>query len=256
MKRIITLAAAAMALALMLLPAPALAGDAGNVARVTYWTIRDGHEADFEAGLKAHNQLHVDQQDPNALLTWQIVTGKRNGQYLRGSFGHDWADFDQESATAEADAADSAKNIDPHIAGAEPVFGVAMPELSNPGSGGPRGVSQVIYFHVRPGKQQQFQGVIGKIHAALGKVEGGWPSYLWWELATGSLPTYVVSLPRDNWAGFAAGDTPLGAAVAAEYGPEETKKIFEALGDAVEHEHSYISVLRADLSYMPAPAAE
>ena len=255
MKRIITLAAAAMALALMLLPAPALAGDAGNVARVTYWTIRDGHEADFEAGLAAHNQIHVDQQDPNALLTWQIVTGKRNGQYLRGSFGHDWADFDQESAIAEADAADSAKNIDPHIANAEPVFAVAMPELSNPGSG-PSSVSQVIFFHVRPGKQQQFEGVIGKIHAALGKVEGGWPAYIWYEVSTGSLPTYVVSLPRGNWAGFEPGDTSLGAAVAAEYGAEGAGKIFEALGDAIEHQHSYITVLRTDLSYLPAPASD
>jgi hypothetical protein len=255
MQRSITLAAAVVALALLVLPAPAVAEDAGNVARVAYWTVRDGHEADFEAGLAAHNQLHADQNDPNALLTWRIVTGKRNGQYLRASFGHEWADFDRESAMAEADQADSAKNIDPYVAKREPVFGLAMPQLSNPG-GPSAGVNRVIYFHVHSGKQQQFEGVIAKIHAALSKVEGGWPAYHWYEMLTGSLPTYVVALPRANWAGFAPGETPFGEAIAAEYGADGAKKIFEALGDAVEHEYSYISVFRADLSYLPAPASD
>ena len=243
---------AVLALALLLAPAPAPAEDGGNVARVAYWTIRDGHVADFEAGLAAHNQLHVAQKDPHPLLTWEIVSGKRTGQYIRGSFGHEWADFDQEAANAEADAADSAKNLDPHIASAEPVFGVARPELSNPPSGPPSGVSQVIYFHVNQGMAQQFVGAIKKVHAALGKVEGGWPSYLWYDLASGSLPTYVLSLPRANWAGFAPGDPSLFDAVAAEYGPEDAQSIFAEFSAAVEHQHAFFSVFRGDLSYMPA----
>ncbi|MFQ5350695.1 MAG: hypothetical protein ACE5EG_09660 [Thermoanaerobaculia bacterium] len=251
MKRVVTAAALAITLVLMLL-VPAAAEAGGNVARVSYWTVRDGHEADFEAGLAAHNQLHAAENDPTALLTWQIVSGKRNGQYLRASFGHEWADFDQESSMAEADAADAAKNLDPHIARDEPVFGVLMPQLSNPASGPPSGVSRVIYFHVRPGKQGLFQGVIGRIHAALSKVEGGWPPYVWYELASGSLPTYVVSLPRANWAGFAESDPGLAEVIAAEYGPEGMQEVFAALGEAVEHEHSYFSVFRADLSYIPA----
>ncbi len=40
-----------LALLLLLAPAPAPAQEAGNVARVVYWTVRDGHQADFEAGL-------------------------------------------------------------------------------------------------------------------------------------------------------------------------------------------------------------
>jgi hypothetical protein len=240
----------ALALALLLSPVSALAGDDGNVASVTYWTVRDGHEEEFEAGVAAHNKIHADNNDPQAYLTWRIVSGKRNGQYLRASFGHDWADFDAVSEFAEADDADAAANVTPHIAKAEPVYGVALPDISNPPTG-PSSLSQVVYFHVEPGKQAQFMGAVGKIHAALEKVEGGWRPYVWYELRTGSSPTFVVSLPSANWAGLAR-DERLMAAVAAEHGPEGLQKIMQAFGDAIEHEHSYISVFRADLSYIPA----
>lgn len=238
-------------LALALAPAMASAQDGGEVARVTYWKIRDGHLADFEAGLAAHNQLHVEQKDPHPLLTWQIVSGKREGQYLRGSFGHEWSDFDVDPATAEADAADSAKNLDPHIERAEPVFGIFQPELSSPPSGPPSRVSRVIYFHLHPGKERQFAEAVGKVHAALQEVEGGWPAYLWYELVSGSLPTYVLSLPRADWAGFDPGDRKMGAAIAAKHGEEAAKAIFERLFEAVEGQYSYFSVLRTDLSYFP-----
>lgn len=252
MRRAFIWSGAVLALALLLAPAPAPAqDDGGNVARVVYWKVRDGHEADFEAGLAAHNQVHVAQKDPHALLTWQIVSGKRNGEYLRGSFGHQWADFDQDSAIAEADEADSAQNIDPHIERAEPIYGEFLPELSNP-SDGPASVSRVSYFHLRPGKRRQFEDAVAKIHAALGKVEGGWKPYFWYRLLSGRMPTYVVSSPREGWAGFTPGDQSIGAVMAAEYGEEEAGEIWATLYDAVESQYSYFSVLRQDLSYFPA----
>lgn len=241
------------ALALLLTPAPAPAQEGGNVARVVYWTVRDGHQADFETGLAAHNQVHVAQKDPHALLTWQIVSGKRTGQYLRGSFGHQWADFDVDPAVAAADEADSAKNVDPHIQSAEPIFGRFVPELSNPVQGGePATVSWVIYYHLHQGKARQFREAVGKIHAALGKVEGGWPAYHWYSLSSGDLPTYVLSLPRANWAAFAPGETPLAAAVAAAHGEEGAAAIWQSMSDAVESQYAYYAVLRMDLSYFPA----
>lgn len=242
-----------LALCLLLAPAPAPAQEGGNVARVVYWTIRDGHQSDFEAGLAAHNQLHAAQKDPHALLTWQIVSGKRTGQYLRGSFGHNWADFDVDPEVAAADEADSAKNIDPHIASAEPIFGEFLPELSNPVQGGePSTVSHVHYFHLHPGKAGQAREAIAKVHAALAKVEGGWPPYHWYSLSSGHLPTFVLSLPRANWAAFDPRDPSMGAVMRAEYGEEGAGEIFDSFADAIESQYAYHAVLRTDLSYFPA----
>lgn len=246
----IVVSAVLLALGLMLVPTSA---EGGDVARVTYWTVRDGHADDFEAGLKAHNGFHARHNDPQALLTWEIVTGKRAGQYIRASFDHEWADFDAAGEMVEADDADAAANVDPHIAASQPVIAVALRDLTNPGDGPPFALSRVIYFHVRPGKQRQFLEAVGKIHAALSKVEGGWPAYFWYEIVDGgTIPTYVVSLGRKSWADFDPGDKNMAAVISAEYGAEGTAELFAAIGDAVEHEHSYTAAFRADLSYLPA----
>lgn len=108
---------AALAAAAALAAGAAAAQDApGTIARVTYWTLHSGTVADFEKGLQAHNAFHAEQGDPHPIHTWRVITGERAGQYLRGSFGHHWADFDEPAKWAEADDADAAANVDPFLA--------------------------------------------------------------------------------------------------------------------------------------------
>ncbi len=118
---------------LLVLPALAQAQEEpGVVARWTYWTIKAGMEDQFEEGLKRHNAFHKSQNDDWALHTWQVVTGKNSGKYVRGSFDHHWADFDAEDEMAEADAADSATNIDPYIEAGRPAIYNYLADLSRP----------------------------------------------------------------------------------------------------------------------------
>ena len=109
----------APALVLLLAAVPLAAQDAaGTLAHVTFWSVDD--VAGFEAGLVAHNAFHVAQKDPSALFTWRVISGERNGQYVRASFGHTWADFDTEEKMAPADDADSAVHLTPYITHSDP----------------------------------------------------------------------------------------------------------------------------------------
>lgn len=224
---------------------PAAAQDGGNLSSIVTWSIQAGSTEEFEAGLVAHNQFHADQGDPVPIMTWMIVSGPAVGSYGRGSFGHSWADFDQDEEFAKADTADSAATITPYIKSSNPTIWAEMPELSNPADG-PGNVLRVIQFAVRPGHAGAFEQGVAKIHAALS--EHDWPSYLWHSLVDGGrTPTYAVVLPRENYAGFAPGETTFMEAL-GEDGPA----ILQAMGAATESQMSFTLQLRTDLSYFPA----
>ena len=242
------------ALVLLLAAAPLAAQDGGGtLARVTFWSVND--VAGFEAGLVAHNAFHAAQKDPSALHTWQIISGERTEQYVHASFGHTWADFDAEEKMAPADDADSAVHLTPFITHSEPGTYRFIPEISRPAAGGPTPLARILVFHVKFGMSRQFEGAVAKIHAALNEVED-WGSYFWYERVEGGpVPTYVVSLPSANWAGFAPHEPGLAAVVGKEYG-DQAAAIFEALEGAVESEDTYTIAYRKDLSHIPSAATE
>lgn len=244
MRRATHVVVALLALAVAVVPADAQDGGA-TLASVTYWTVAPGTTAQFEAGLAAHNQLHVEQGDPVALLTWQVLSGPRVGQYGRGSFGHVWSDFDVDPQTAAADAADSAVHVTPYIAGAEPMVWNHLTDLSN-SADEPGAVSRIIEFSLRPGHEQAFIEAIRRIHAILS--EHDWLPYDWYALVDGGeIPTMAVVLPRDNYAGFAPPDPDLAKVLG-----EEAAEIFGIIGKATRRQVNSTVAFRPDLSYLPS----
>jgi hypothetical protein len=224
----------------------------GDIARMTYWEAKEGMESEFEEGLKKHNEFHVQQGDEDPLYTWQIVTGKYAGTYARGSFGHHWADLDLPEEYVMADEADSAETLDPYIGSAVPVIYRYLADWSRPGTNkGPAAMSRVVHYHVKNGMSGKFGDAIEKIHKAIGETD--WPAdYFWYEVVDGGdMPTFVLALPSDDWAGFAPVDPPMGEMLAGVYGEDGVKDIWAAF-QSVDEQHSATYVFREDLSYIPA----
>lgn len=236
------------ALTIAALVLPVAAHGQGNITRVTYWTVDRGAGAQFEAGLKAHNKLHADQGDDWAFHTFQVLTGPNTGKYIRITFGHEWADFDTEGDNLEGDAEDAAMHTAPYIEDAKTSFYEALPDISR--SGPPTGMSRSVFFHLKYGHRREFVDAITKIHQAL---EGkDWRPYAWYRLADGGWsPTYVVTLPSPDWAGFAPSDTTLAQVVEEEYG-DAAAEIWAALESSVSKSWSQTLSRRADLSYVPS----
>ena len=90
------------------------------------------------------------------------------------------------------------------------------------------------------------------------------PSYVLWSEVSeqqhptevvdgGDIPTFIVVLPSDNWAGFAPADPSIGEMLGEAYGEEGAAKIFAAF-ESVDEQHSATFAYRPDLSYTPAMA--
>ena len=245
--------AACSVLALILVPV-ALAQDepSGDIARMSYWEAKDGMETEFEEGIRKHNAFHAMKGDPQAIHTWQIVTGKYAGTYARGSFGHTWAELDIPEDFQAADSADAAETMDPYMESDVPVIYRYLADWSRPpAGGGPAALTRVIHFHVKNGKSRMFRDAITKIHKAIGETERP-VHYFWYEVVDGGdIPTYIVALPKDNWAGFAPLEQSMGEMLAEVYGEEGAAEISAAF-TSVDEQHSATYAYREDLSYLPA----
>lgn len=223
----------------------------GRLAFLTEWTIAAGSTADFEAGLKRHNEVHARHDDPVPLLTWEVVTGEDAGKYWRGSFGQHWADFDQDEV--EGDAEDSAVNLDPYITAAVPRIWGMMAEVSNaPDSPGPAALAEVVEFRVHMDGMEGFMGAIKSAHAATVKSE--WPvPYLWYALVNGGMrPTFALVLPHDDWADFKEPDPSFGEMVFGALGAEAAGEMMSTFGATIKSEKTYVLAFRPDLSYLPS----
>ena len=232
---------------------PVLAQEqAETLAWITYWTIEPHSSAKFEEAIKKHNAFHKAQNDPNAALTWEILTGKMTGHYMRGAVGRQWADFDAPGVDEVADAADVAATIGPHIARAKTVVYEFWPDLSRLPEGGPSKLARIVHFNIKRGSQGRLKEAIGRAHEAIGK--SNWPTtYAWYEVVDGGhRPTFALVLPKENWAGFASPEKTFDKMLTEVYGAEEAGKILSAFGESIEDESSFTIGQRLDLSYLPA----
>jgi len=223
-----------------------------NVARVTAWKIKPGMVQQFEQGLKRHNEFHHKQQDKSAFYTFQVISGEGTGIYLRVAVGRNWEDFDAEEKTAAADAADSATNVLPYIEGGITRYYVFLPDVSRPTAGDePSALASVLTFHLKIGQTEDFLYSIRKIHEAIGKTN--WPvNYEWYTLVNGGEgPTFVLVLPRKNWADFKEPAKSFDKMLDEAFGHHEAELLLKHLDSTIHSEGSEIVRYRPDLSYRP-----
>jgi len=240
---------------LQLLATAAVAQEAPIIARVVSYKVRPGMEQKFEDGMKRHNDFHAKQKDTGTHDMYVVSSGENTGTYIRMAPGRKWEDFDAEEAWAgQADAADSAVNLDPYVAAAAPAYYRFRNDLSSPldPAAKPERMYAVIYFQVKQGRFDDMVAVLKRRNEALRKAN--WQrAYLWYTLVNGGAGgTFVLALPRTKWADF----NPLPKAPAEVYdevfGRGEADALSRLFNEAVEASRSEIVTYRPDLSHRPA----
>jgi hypothetical protein len=112
---------------------------------------------------------------------------------------------------------------------------------------------EVISFHVRYGKGDDFRSAVAKAHEANQKVKS--PNhYSWYRLVNGGPGgTYVLTIDHANWASFAddPGVKPLRERLREAFGEQEAMSVIERLNASIESTYSDLIQPRPDLSYMP-----
>lgn len=227
----------------------------GSIAWVSFVKASPGWEQQFEEGAKKHIAWHRKQKDTWRWSAWQYVTGDNTGMYGYGSFEHRWEDFDNPGVPADADQADYQNTLAPYVESAVSRLYMSLPKVSQPWEG-TAAMEEILEFQVKYGKEREFSYAIRKFHEAIQQTK--WPvQYEWYRLMNGGEhPTFVLVLPRGNWAAFKPLDKSFVAMLEEAYGEEEAHRLLQSFDATIRSLSTSIIRDRADLGYIPdAPPA-
>lgn len=238
---------------LVLLPAaPAGAQErSGTITRWYLYTVRSGHDVQWEAAFREHVDWRRRQNDTWTWHTYVIVSGDRLGQYITMSADHAWADFD--AAGVSAHAADASSKLGPHVESLHGGFWSEIVDFSRPPeSPPPFPLIQIIDYGVKPGKRAVFERNVAQFGEALDAT--GFPAaYLWFVKPHGGAAarTFTRIVPRANWAALEPGPRSSYDAMRATFGEDGLQAWVAAFGESVEWLTSEFWQYRPDLSYVP-----
>jgi len=225
-----------------------------TLASIESQTPKSGMVKQYEDGRKQKAAWHKQQNDPLPLYVWETISGEHTGTYLVGRLGQHWADLDKPPIPDQADVDEYNKVIGGYVQSIVTRYWELMPKVSKPTSSQePSKFSQILTFHVRMGKEEDFRSAIDRITEAINKTN--WPvNYFWYALASGGpTGTFVLVIPHSSWADFEPkpGMKPFDEMLKQAFGQAEADSITKRLDAAVETESSELIQLRPDLSYIP-----
>ena len=227
----------------------------GTLAALEFQKPKNGMVKQYEDGRTQKAAWHKQQKDPQPLLVWEILSGDSTGTYIVGRLGKHWSDFDKPATPAQAELEEFQKVVGNYVDSIVARYYDLMPEISNPDrSGTPPKLDEIITFHVRYGNESDFRSAIGRVYDAAQKTK--WPvHYEWYVLHSGGdVGTYVLFLPRANWADFEdkVDVNPFREMLKDAFGQAEADSIVDRIDTSVQSETSEIIQFRPDLSDLPS----
>ena len=226
----------------------------GTIAGLEFQTPKNGMVKQYEEGRKAKAEWHKQQKDKDALFVSEVLTGENMGTYIVGRFGMHWADMDKPTVSDAADLEQYKKLIGSYVEKLTSAYYEFLPKWSNPSSEMSPKYIEVVTFHVRFGKGDDFRSAIAKVHEANQKLKTP-THYSWFRLANGGPGgTYVLTTDHANWASFEDDPAvkPLRDRLREAFGEQEAMSVIERLNGSIESTYSDLVQPRPDLSYIPA----
>jgi hypothetical protein len=226
----------------------------GTIAGLEFQTPKNGMVKQYEDGRKAKVEWHKQQKDKDALLVSEVLTGENMGSYIVGRFGMHWADMDKPSVTDAADLEQYRKSIAPYVEKLTASYYEFLPKWSNPPPDMTPKYIEVVTFHVKYGKGDDFRSAVAKVHEANQKLKVT-EHYSWYRLVNGGRgSTYVLTFDHANWASFEDDPAvkPLRDRLREAFGEQEAMSVIERLNGSIEGTYSDLIQPRPDLSYIPA----
>ena len=244
-----TLALAALALAFA---SPAAAEEMekpGELASVWVFWPQPGHQAEMEAGIKAHGAWRKEAGEGWVWNVWQPVVGEDMAHFVIRSAGHHWADLDAQEAWEQQSGAFAkyAEQMGAHVARVEHYLTKMDAEHSKwDFEGLPRYVG-VSTNHLAPGAYGRVLEGLGKIHKAA--VDGQWTHSWGVSWTVGGAGGMTVAFPYPSWADMAEPDPPFMKLLADSLGsPEAAREMMEQFQSAFVDQSYTIYAFRPDLS--------
>jgi hypothetical protein len=226
----------------------------GTIAALEFQTPKNGMVKQYEDGRKAKLEWHKQQKDKDSLYVFEVLTGPNMGSYVVGRFGMHWADLDKPSVSDAADLEQYRKSIAPYVEKLTAAYYEYLPKWSNPATDSNAKYNEIVTFHIRYGKGDDFRSAVAKVHEANEKLKVP-THYYWYRLVNGGPGgTWVLSTDHPNWASFDDDPAvkPLRDRLREAFGEQEATSIIERLNASIEHTESELVQFRSDLAYVPA----
>ncbi|HSR54248.1 MAG TPA: hypothetical protein VLV83_25770 [Acidobacteriota bacterium] len=213
---------------------------------------KEGMEALFRQGYRRHLEWHREKNDPLVWYGWTVVTGERIGQFIDGTFGLAFADFDRRVEPA-ADRADFAQTTAPF---ANPVYRRAYRLRTQLSTASPLEEREpppmiaAIHVRVRPGKEEVFEEALRRLRARLQESSDPSP-YTWYQLINGGEhPSYLWMIPVFGFASLETSPVTLADLVSHALPPDRAAALQASLAQAVHGSVSEIWLYQPDLTYL------
>jgi hypothetical protein len=227
-----------------------------SVARVLNIKIKPGTAPQFEEGWKKFHQWEQQQNVPLTFHTWTIVSGPRTGQYVTGTFGHDWKDFDARTKFLPAIWEHIWADVGPYVESTVMSYWVYREDLSGPPPNAgqtPPAFSEVTTFFLKIGGGPAVTDAIKAVGAAIEKSHWQGKPSGWYSLVNGGYGgALALSTGHENWADFQPPEPDLFKMINDVYGQEGAAALFKKFNSGVRNVRTEIWRYRPDLSYIPA----
>lgn len=219
--------------------------------------VKPGMAAQYEQGRAKHMAWHKTQNDTWSWDTWEITTGENTGNYLVGTCGHPWKDFDTREKFNVADGANAQATMGSALAGQTMAYYVRRADLSDPEqpSATPPSYLSVTHFSVKPEGISDFTNGVKQVVAAFAKSNTPRSHSDWYMLANGGRgPEFVLVQERKSIGDMAGPSSKTLDQVMQEAYGNEGATMMNTLRKAYYRTDSYLLHFRSDLSYMPPKA--
>lgn len=223
-----------------------------QLSRVYFVVPKPGMELQFEKAMRGHLAWHKQKNDKWRWDVRYTDTGRRTGEYIFISGGHQWTDFDNPPVSAQEDGEHFYTHASQFVQSSTSLILQTRPDLSRGDPNAPQPpIMAVTYFYLKYGKTMQFEEAVKQITDALNKanhpVRSAWAQVV----SSGRNATFVLTTPRQKWADFSPANPSVRQTVESAYGKAQADAIFKAMEESVDFTEAKITVSRPDLSYTP-----
>lgn len=228
----------------------ALAADPSRADRAAFlFAYHISDAAKFDAAYRDHLAWHRDHKDHLVWYGWNIVAGPRTGMFIDGTFGSGFEAIDRRPALKEDGAhfaAGAGRYSTPAIYSGWSLWSAPSTDFGLENRK-PSAMTDVLRIIVASDKRRSFENAL----IAAGKSNRKGLRWTWYRAAMGErIPSYLVFIPRADFAALASQPRNFGDLAVAAYGlSPATAERLEAMIESIDSETWRY---RPDLSYFPS----
>lgn len=218
-----------------------------QILSLTEFTIKPGHSAAFQEGVKSWKECYLDNEGTWTWNTWSRMNGK-GSVYLLTSYTSSWAEMDEEDEAGSMCAPVALQLIMPNVEVAENQYFYTMPGWSaTPGEEQPN-VVEVTYFKIK--HYDRFVDLVSGVTGIIEDVEGDKRST--WYNSYGRSPGqfhYMSVVGHDSMASLDDPETNIWEVIVDAEGQDRRNELVDLYYQSVEESWMYMFTRMEDMSH-------